>query len=323
MFVRIYQQQPTTMTRINCSLIAALLLLPVIAFSCLNEYRRTEMLFIDGKVNLAGLLNGKDKGHKPYWSHGFEEEMSLVHAHDSLARRVKDNSITWQGLSDYAVYELKIGNKKRAVEILEKLVAGHPKEYNVLANLGTAYELTGDDNKALELLKKAVAVNPGSHYSSEWIHIRVLEEKLAGRQYNKIINLDIKDFSTWVTDKSYIFKVPADSLKIQIAYQLHERIGFVASPDPVVGQLVLDFADIVAKTEVRTEAIPFYNYAAWYDSSLTTIKEARLKVLSEEKKVVNDTFRWASIIWALPLLAFAVLLAAWIRSMRRNKNNPE
>ncbi len=34
-------------------------------------------------------------------------------------------------------------------------------------------------------------------------------------------------------------------------------LRFIAPPDDIVGQLLLDFADVVAKSDSRDEAIPF------------------------------------------------------------------
>jgi tetratricopeptide (TPR) repeat protein len=311
-----------TMRRIKYLLIITLLL-PGALLACINEYYRSELPLSWDKLDLSALLYSK-KDVRPYWSHGFQSEQIVDNPFEKkkqgLLKKGLDK-LNYKELSDYASIELRIGDRKKAVEILEELYEQHPNEYNVVANLGTAYEVTGNNEKALALLKKAVQINPRSHYGSEWIHVRILEQKIAGKDYDKIINLGIEDFSKWIIDKEYRFPRNADSLKIQIAYQLHERIGFIAPPDEIVGQLVLDFADIVAKTaESRDKAIPFYEYAEHYGSSLQKTVAARKQVLKEEKKEVKDTFRWASVVWAIPLLAFGLILAAWLRSMRKHKS---
>jgi tetratricopeptide (TPR) repeat protein len=291
---------------------------PFLSFACLNEYYRVELPFVNNKVDLSALIYSNSKGKYPYWKNGFDGNMAMEGRRDSL-KGIGLGRLDYKGLSDYAIIELKIGDRKRAVEMLEKLYAQHPNEYNIVANLGTAYELTGDDAKALELLRKAEAINPRSHYGSEWIHINILEQKMAGKEYDKIINLHISDFSTWIIDKNYKFPRDADSLKMQLAYQLHERIAFIAPPDDIVGNLVLNFADIVAKTESRDTAIAFYEYAAHYSASLQKAIDERKAALKEEKKEVKNTFRWASVIWAVPLLAFALIFIGWLRSMKNNR----
>jgi tetratricopeptide (TPR) repeat protein len=308
------------MRRIKLLLIIALLL-PGALFACINEYLRTEPPLDGEKLNLSLLLYSKGET-LPYWKHGFKSDMIAENPfeirRDSL-RRIGLHKLDYKGLSDYASIELRIGDRKEAVEILEKLYTQYPNEYNIVANLGTAYEVTGNNEKALELLRKAVAINPRSHYGSEWIHVNILKQKTGAKQYDKIINLGIKDFSQWIIDKNYVFPQLADSLKMQVAYQLHERIAFIAPPDDIVGQLVLDFADIIAKSESYDAAIPFYEYAGHYSASLQKTIDDRKAVLKSEKKEIVKNFRWASIVWALPLIVFFMILFSWLRTIRRNK----
>jgi len=298
-------------------LLSALCFIPAGLWACLNDSYRSTVPFNGNKIDLPALINKKGDAH-PYWAHGFKNDLELEARRDSLLG-IGLSKLSYESLSDYAAIILRIGDKGEAVKILEQLYAQHPADYSIVANLGTAYELTGDDAKALELIRKAVALNPASHYNSEWIHVRILEEKLGGRQYQKIIDLGIIDYPHWIVDKKYVFTRNPDSLKVQIAYQLHERIGFIAPPDDIVGQLLLDFADIVAKTETRDEAIPFYEQAQHYGTSLNATVAARKQALLDEKEEVSGTFRWASIVWALPLLAFFAILFAWMRTMRKNK----
>ncbi len=289
------------------------------SFACINEYYRESMPLNGLSLNLPALLNPQQKNALPYWHHGFKEDSELKNLKDSLLR-IGLTKLGYKGMSDYAVVELKEGNLSKAVSILEGLYRKYPTEYNIVANLGTVYELAGDPVRALALLEEAVRLRPASHYGSEWIHLNILRQKTASRpDLTRITCLNIGNFATWVTDKKYVFPVSADSLKIQLAYQLHERISFIAPPDPVIGQLVLDFADIVAKKDSLEAAIPFYDYAVTYDPQLRTVTEGRKAVIKEERKIVKDTFRWASLVWAVPLLAFALIFVAWVRG-RKNPN---
>lgn len=295
-------------------------LFPGMLFACINEYFPTELPLKDNKVNLWLLLNRPGEGQRPYWSPGFYREGLRVARMDSL-QRLGMAKMDYRTLSDYAVMCLKRGLYREAIELLEPLFTAHPQEYNIVANLGTAYELNGEPEKALPLLRKAVALMPASHYASEWIHIKVLEQKLGSQQYQQVIDLGIKDFSQWIIDKKYVFPRPADSLLLQLAYQLHERIGFVAPPDTVVGQLVLDFADIVAKHIARDSAVAFYDYAVQYAPTLQGVVAGRKAVLKAEQQEVSNTFRYASLVWALPLLAFFLILLAWMKAMKRQQQS--
>jgi hypothetical protein len=132
------------------------------------------------------------------------------------------------------------------------------------------------------------------------------------------MGLGIKDFSAWLNDQKYQFPQSPDSLKKQLAYQLHERISFVGPPDPVVAQLVLDFADIIAKHDGHAAALPFYEYAAVYGKeSINAIVSKRKEIIAQTKKEIETTFRRAAIIWAVPLLAFILIFFAWLRSKKK------
>jgi hypothetical protein len=50
--------------------------------------------------------------------------------------------------NDYAANLIRQGRVQRAIEILESIEKSRPGEYHVASNLGTAYELSGDLNRA-------------------------------------------------------------------------------------------------------------------------------------------------------------------------------
>jgi tetratricopeptide (TPR) repeat protein len=297
-------------------IVVAILLTGSTALACLNEYQRKEMPLDKDKLNLHLLLHSA-KDEMPYWWNGFDGE-ALTRMEELAGKDIA--RMSFRERSDYAVAHLKIGDRARALKILQDLYRLHPTEYNIVANLGTAYELNGDKAQALEYLKKAVAINPLSHYGSEWIHIRILEEELAtAPHYKKIINLNTGNFQDWLTDRTYTFPRPADSLKLQIAYQLHERISFIAPPNKVIGQLVTDFGDIVAKTDSLGAALEFYQYALRYDSTLKDSIDVRINGVKTSQKEVRNAFRWATVVWAIPLLALVMIFLAWLRSIRSSK----
>lgn len=302
---------------------------PVKNFACGNEYYTPEMPLQKGRLNLNMLLHSEYDMQISYWNNQIGDN---IYAHrDSLYNAIFkknkeykyrqkvswaqiqtaiDNNTGYQLLSDFAWYELKLYNKANAVKLLEYLYSKHPGEYNIVANLGTAYEVTGKNSKALQLLRKAVAINPASHYGSEWIHLRILEQKLADTpDYPKIINLQINDLHTWLNDKAYQYPQPADSLLKQIAYQLHERTSFIKPPDKIIGQLIFDFANVVAKEYGQQEAKIFYDYAAKYDAALTNNengfpKKSTAPIQNDDDKVVSKS--------TLNLTKFIIVPAAFV-----------
>jgi hypothetical protein len=321
---------------------------PVLSVACGNEYyTTTEMPVLSGKLNLQYLIQSRHDMELPYWAFGFGE--NIVERKNELftqitGRRYTTGPVPWQALeralekntdykllSDFAWYELRVGSKSNAVRLLERLYEKYPGEYNIVANLGTAYEVTGKNEQALALLKKAVAINPQSHHGSEWIHVNILEQKVkADPDYTAILSLGSgQDYPRWLTGKTYDKPIKADSLMVQLAYQLHERISFIRPPDPVVGQLVMDFADLTAIAYSRQDAAAFYNYAVDYHAPFATTVKERMSTLAVKdvevtvmgiraKKQKTGVYWW--------LVAVPVLLAgtgAWFILRRKKKFNAQ
>lgn len=318
---------------------------PVKNFACGNEYYTPEMPLQKGRLNLNMLLYSEYDMQISYWNNQIGDNIyahrdSLYNAIFTKTGKYKyrqkvswaqiqtaiDNNTSYQLLSDFAWYELKLYNKPNAVKLLEYLYSKHPGEYNIVANLGTAYEVTGKNSKALQLLRKAVAINPASHYGSEWIHIRILEQKLADvPDYSKIINLQINDLHTWLNDKTYQYPQPADSLLKQIAYQLHERTSFIKPPDKIIGHLIFDFASIAAKEYGQHQAKKFYDYAVKYDAALANKEQVFPKksvvVLpnQDDKAVSSSTLNLTKFIIAPAALAAIATFLFVIKRRRKLK----
>jgi hypothetical protein len=61
--------------------------------------------------------------------------------------------------NDYAVALMYLGRSSEAVELLKKLEAEAPGKYEIAANLGTAYELCGNNLEALHWIKEGIHRN--------------------------------------------------------------------------------------------------------------------------------------------------------------------
>lgn len=303
------------MPRTKCLLLALVLFIrPLTSLACGNEYYSTSELPLQAKkLDLRLLLHFAGDHDLPYWTFGFGE--NIIDKRNRLAARITGTEfftgpVSWAALeqalktntdykllSDFAWYELRVGSKQHAVRLLERLYEKYPGEYNIVANLGTAYEVTGKNEQALTLLKKAVAINPQSHYGSEWIHVNILEQKVkAAPDYTRILELGSgKNYPQWLSGQVYDKKIAPDSLMVQVAYQLHERISFIAPPDPIVAQLILDFADLAAIARSRLDAKEFYNYAVSYDSTLVAATKERIEatpamVMNAKKKSSSGNY---------------------------------
>lgn len=81
--------------------------------------------------------------------------------------------------SDEAARMIIRGNAAGALKKLQQIEADHPGLYQAAANMGTAYELVGDDENALKWIKTGIERNPQSHMNAEWLHVKILEAKIA------------------------------------------------------------------------------------------------------------------------------------------------
>jgi tetratricopeptide (TPR) repeat protein len=81
--------------------------------------------------------------------------------------------------NNLAVALIHLGDVKNAIAILEELETKTPGQYVTAANLGTAYELNGENQKALDWIKQGINRKSESHYGTEWLHVKILETKLA------------------------------------------------------------------------------------------------------------------------------------------------
>lgn len=164
-----------------------------------------------------------------------------------------------QNRNNLAVAMIHLGQVTEAIPILEELERRDPGLYITAANLGTAYELAGDNRKALEWIKEGVRRNSDSHYGTEWLHVKILEAKLALEKdpawlsKNSVLGADLRapaDVSRPgkpVTDHLGRPMSPAD-VESALVYQLHERMEFVKPPDPVVADLLFDLSNLMRRT---------------------------------------------------------------------------
>jgi tetratricopeptide (TPR) repeat protein len=156
-----------------------------------------------------------------------------------------------------AVTYIKLGKLAEAEAILNELLKKHPENYSLTINLGTLYELQGKNAKALQYIKKAIAINPASHSGSEWFHIKILEYKLKNIPDSKITNQNILDL--------YKMKMPATDIAYDITYQLQERIPFTAAPNLLIAKVMQELGDFLADSISIKAAYVMYETGMDYD----------------------------------------------------------
>lgn len=193
-------------------------------------------------------------------------------------------------LSDYGLYLVKGGKVKEARIIFEALAKAYPNEYSIIANLGTTYELVGENEKALEYIRKGLKLNPDSHGGSEWIHVKLLLTKnaiISERDFvkNTILNLTPKQEAS-------------ETIRKQLFIQLQERFPFCKGPDPIMADLFIDLGDCYTAGISFEHAKGLYQIAKLYyksertdiDEKIERVRKLRSKYahLEPEKHEVMD-----------------------------------
>ncbi len=78
-----------------------------------------------------------------------------------------------------AIQAILTGAYDSAIVALLAIEAAHPGLYATASTLGTAYELAGDNHQALHWIAEGLRRNPDSHNGTEWLHIDILNAKIA------------------------------------------------------------------------------------------------------------------------------------------------
>jgi tetratricopeptide (TPR) repeat protein len=185
---------------------------------------------------------------------------------------------TLENSNDLGVGLLLTGKLDEAIKLLEETDKKYPASAHVAANLGTALELKGEDDEALKWIREGVNRDANEHQGSEWLHVRILEAKIALKNDPKWLTknrvLDI-DFGTGdVPVAPEILPVEKGQLKgarqllRHIDYQVDERTKFVKPPDSIVGDLYASAGDLALAGGVSELDGGVEDPAAYYEGAL-------------------------------------------------------
>jgi tetratricopeptide (TPR) repeat protein len=170
-----------------------------------------------------------------------------------MAVRAAKGDASFDALNDLAVALVHQGKYPEAIAQLQQLELEHPGDYRVAANLGTAFELNGDNKQALEWIREGIRRNPRAHEGTEWLHVAILEAKLgqrsAGDAGHSILALDFGPRAIPSRPKNMPKgndgkPVTLANLGLALRYQLIERTHFVKKPEPMVAALLTDWAHL-------------------------------------------------------------------------------
>jgi len=230
-----------------------------------------------------------------------------------------------------AVKLLLEGNTSQAIEML-KDVESQSSHYSVASNLGTAYELNGDNDNALVWIREGIKRDPTSHYGTEWLHALILKIKITQEhnasylKTNRIIPLSesfLKEQTTINIDgKEYTFQEVAKALD----YQLQERIVFVKPKNVIVADLLYTYAIITAHQSTLEEALYLLELSKQYgfaDSELLSQTERKYQEIIDNPSIFYYLKYISENPQLLLVLVFILILIEYFRKKRRKKDEVE
>ncbi len=193
---------------------------------------------------------------------------------------------SFKNLNNIGVLLIYQGQYTLAIQHFLKIEKLYPGHHETAANLGTALELAGFDTSALRWIRLGMKRNPEEHYRSEWLHARILEAKIALAKdpgYLKGRSVaGIKFAPTVVPTLPATMPAGNDGkpiepweLNLSLHYQLYERTQFVKPRDPIVANLMSDWATLNLAGGPVESADALYDLAVTYGAERDALMKAR------------------------------------------------
>jgi hypothetical protein len=249
-----------------------------------------------------------------------------VAAHGEQMERELRGQTSFSNRNDYAVALILLNRAPEAISLLQVLEKEKPGDYYIAANLGTAYELAGENENALKWIQEAIRRNSESHDGTEWLHVKILEAKLAhpkdsryfqGASVLKVEPTAVRSDTDLLTIGNE--KRTVKDVKRAIEYQLKERLQFVKDADPSVASLLFDYALMVAATQTVEAAAELLKMALQYGYPPEQVN----RLLQEydhtiRKAKIRQGLFYGAVVAALILLIVYALKRRWIYFSRRH-----
>jgi tetratricopeptide (TPR) repeat protein len=93
---------------------------------------------------------------------------------DKLTKRAAQRKLTADEAADLGALYVRLGEAARAVEVLRTAQRDHPNHFQLVANLGTAWQMQGDLAQAAACLEQAVRLAPPKLRALEQLHLRLV-----------------------------------------------------------------------------------------------------------------------------------------------------
>lgn len=260
----------------------SLVLITAPSFSCLNEYN------VDEKGEVNEMYGGLPVFYRSF---NLEQSRSIVDPVDLRQKQKWKKSY----LNSVGVHLAQLGEYEKSLELFLWLNEKHPNEYQIIANLGTLYELNGEVDSAYKYIEKGMELNPDSHFGSEWVHLAILKAKINMAKnpkwiYNhKVLNLGLDDSKDYYQTSE---ELVIDTIR-HISYQLEERIPFTPDRDIILANILNELGDMLRIHLSIENAYVSYRMALHYDPEDhygVQKKIEALKPLMKENEIDESVF---------------------------------
>jgi len=274
------------------------------------------------KVLKNGMFIYEDHDSMVPYGHEFIDASQLhkmIYDLDSLYKKTKDIDY----LSDKGYVLIVQGKYQEAIDLYLEIEKMKPNRYSTASNIGTAYELIGNNQKALEWIKKSIQIDKESHNGSEWLHVKILEAKIKGDAYitsSFLINIDFGLDEKPITNLS-----PEELAQLEkaLVYQLRERMSFIKKQDKIVALLLFELGNVFYLENYASNAEMTYHQASKYGFSSSlfyerlTFMQNKLKKRERENTIKHTTEQIVNY-WYI-YLSGAILVAGILFFLLRNK----
>ena len=227
------------------------------------------------------------QGHRVMYRYFYltdsQREFNTAHLKERLSSINAQNNPSFGVLSDKAVILMKLGRTPEALGILEELIKDHGNEYNIVANLGTAYELSGKLDKAMEYIKKGYEINPRSHRGSEWIHVKIIEAKIKEKRQPGWLKSN--PIVTVQELRRHMGQLRYQHIEDHLAYQIRTRVPFTPAPNMVIANLLKSYGEYHEKHGTLQNSLLAYVYSMEFDGRHSNKEDMKERIVRINSKI--------------------------------------
>lgn len=197
-----------------------------------------------------------------------------------LVRVTESGKADYKTGSNMALNLMKLGRADSALRILIPLHKEFPKEYNLVANMGTAYELVGELDSALKYISLGYEMDATSHLGTEWVHVKILQAKIKERNtpgwLRKHRVVEVAELVARLDSNLHANSIR--HIDHALFYQIRTRVPFTPAPNKIIANLLLSLGDLNVQKGTYENALLCYTYALKFEESSYRDRKIKTKI---------------------------------------------